>query len=33
MRAWRAGLYHPRWSRGLARKALVRVMLTGDRRA
>ena len=29
LRAWRAGLYHPRWSRGVARKRLLAEMLTG----
>lgn len=28
-RAWREGLYNPRWSRGLGRKRLIRLMLTG----
>jgi cellulose synthase/poly-beta-1,6-N-acetylglucosamine synthase-like glycosyltransferase len=28
-RAWRAGLYNPRWSAGYGRKRLVRLMLTG----
>jgi len=28
-RAWREGLYNPRWSRGLGRKQLIRLMLTG----
>jgi glycosyltransferase involved in cell wall biosynthesis len=27
--AWRAGLYHPRWSRGYGRKRLIALMLTG----
>jgi glycosyltransferase involved in cell wall biosynthesis len=29
LRAWRDGLYHPRWSRGVARKRLLAEMLTG----
>ncbi|HKB11808.1 MAG TPA: glycosyltransferase family 2 protein [Vicinamibacterales bacterium] len=29
LRAWRDGLYHPRWSRGVARKRLLGEMLTG----
>jgi glycosyltransferase involved in cell wall biosynthesis len=28
-RAWRDGLYDPRWSRGLGRKQLIALMLTG----
>jgi glycosyltransferase involved in cell wall biosynthesis len=28
-RAWRDGLYNPRWSRGLGRKRLIESMLTG----
>jgi glycosyltransferase involved in cell wall biosynthesis len=28
-RAWRAGLYNPRWSRGYGRKRLIKLMLTG----
>jgi glycosyltransferase involved in cell wall biosynthesis len=28
-RAWRDGLYSPRWSRGLGRKRLITLMLTG----
>jgi glycosyltransferase involved in cell wall biosynthesis len=28
-RAWRAGLYNPRWSAGYGRKRLVQLMLTG----
>jgi hypothetical protein len=28
-RAWRGGLYNPRWSAGYARKRLIRLMLTG----
>jgi glycosyltransferase involved in cell wall biosynthesis len=28
-RAWREGLYNPRWSRGLGRKHLIRLMLMG----
>jgi glycosyltransferase involved in cell wall biosynthesis len=28
-RAWREGLYNPRWSRGLGRKQLLAMMLTG----
>lgn len=29
LRAWRDGLYNPRWSRGLGRKRLIALMLTG----
>jgi glycosyltransferase involved in cell wall biosynthesis len=29
LRAWRDGLYNPRWSRGLGRKRLISLMLTG----
>jgi glycosyltransferase involved in cell wall biosynthesis len=29
IRAWRDGLYHPRWSRGCGRKRLLSLMLTG----
>ena len=29
LRAWRDGLYNPRWSRGYGRKRLVGLMLTG----
>ena len=29
VRAWRAGLYNPRWSAGHGRKRLIRLMLTG----
>jgi alpha-1,3-rhamnosyltransferase len=28
-RAWRNGLYNPRWSRGLGRRRLIRLILTG----
>jgi glycosyltransferase involved in cell wall biosynthesis len=28
-RAWREGLYNPRWSSGLGRKQLIRLLLTG----
>ena len=28
-RAWRSGLYNPRWSRGCGRKRLIALMLTG----
>jgi hypothetical protein len=28
-RAWRTGLYSPRWSRGYGRKRLIQLMLTG----
>ena len=28
-RAWRDGLYSPRWSRGYGRKRLITLMLTG----
>jgi glycosyltransferase involved in cell wall biosynthesis len=31
LQAWRRGLYHPRWSRGVGRKRLAAVMLTGHR--
>lgn len=29
LRAWRDGLYNPRWSRGLGRKRLIALLLTG----
>ena len=29
VRAWRGGLYNPRWSAGYGRKRLIRLMLTG----
>ena len=29
LRAWRERLYHPRWSRGLARKQLLADVVTG----
>jgi hypothetical protein len=29
LRAWREGLYNPRWSRGLGRKRLIALLLTG----
>jgi glycosyltransferase involved in cell wall biosynthesis len=29
MRAWRGGLYNPRWSRGFGRKRLIGLLLTG----
>jgi glycosyltransferase involved in cell wall biosynthesis len=29
LRAWRAGLYNPRWSAGYGRKRLIRLLLTG----
>ena len=29
VRAWREGLYNPRWSRGLGRKRLLALLLTG----
>jgi len=31
LRAWRDGLYHPRWSRGIARRWLLARMLAGGR--
>jgi glycosyltransferase involved in cell wall biosynthesis len=30
LRAWREGLYDPRWSSGLGRKRLIRLILTGE---
>ena len=32
VRAWRGGLYNPRWSAGYGRKRLIRLMLTGSMR-
>jgi glycosyltransferase involved in cell wall biosynthesis len=29
LRAWREGLYDPRWSKGIGRKRLIRLLLTG----
>ena len=29
LRAWREGLYHPRWSRGYSRKRLIALILSG----
>ena len=29
LRAWRSGLYNPRWSAGYGRKRLIRLLLAG----